>query len=122
MTIEALKDSYKVGEPGDFVVKVEGYGCDTGFPSVHIAKVSTDEPVWSRFGEIRLFPAGYSCPHEDIYQCRQIGDVEKYDDEQERGRTEGGVPIVVNIEGKYAVHVEGGLARDAVTKEFTVIN
>jgi hypothetical protein len=124
VTIEGLKGTYKVGEPIDFTIRIAGYGCDAGFPSVFIAKVPTGEPVWSRFGEIRLFPAGYPCPPENIYQVRHIGDVEKYNnDEQERLRTTGGMPIVINTEGRYAVHVEGGIAPDdPVTKEFTVIS
>jgi hypothetical protein len=115
VTIEGLKDTYKVGEPIDFTVRIEGYGCDRGFPSVTIHKESTGEVVWSRFGEIRLFPAGYSCPHEDIRHVKHIGDVERYNnDEQDRLRTQGGVPIVMSEEGRYVVDVE------SVTKEFTV--
>lgn len=122
VSIERLKDTYKVGEPIDFIVRIEGYGCDAGFPSVFITRASTGEPVWSRFGEIRPFPAGYSCPYENIYQVRHIGDIERYNnDEQERLRTTGGMPIVINTEGRYAVHVEGGIAPDdPVSKEFPV--
>jgi hypothetical protein len=116
MTIEGLKDTYKVGESIDFIVRVEGYGCDKGFPSVAIYNVSTKEMVWSRFGEFRLFPAGYSCPHEYIHNVRHVGDLEKYNnDEQERLRTKGGVPIVMNDEGRYAVDVE------STVKEFMVV-
>ena len=76
-------------------------GCDAGFPSFYVAKVSTGELIWSRFGEIRLFHAGYSCPYEDIYQVRHIGDAEKYyNDEQERARTEGDMPKITDVEGK----------------------
>ncbi len=28
ITIEGLKDTYKVGEPIDFIVRIEGHGCD----------------------------------------------------------------------------------------------
>ncbi|MGI0048105.1 MAG: hypothetical protein ACREAW_01060 [Nitrososphaera sp.] len=117
VTIEGLKDMYKVGEPIDFTVRVEGYGCDRGFPSVAIYKASAEEPVWSRLGEFRLFPAGYSCPHADIHNVRHIGDLEKYNnDEQERLRIEGGMPIVMKDEGRYVVDVE------SVVKGFTVIS
>jgi hypothetical protein len=62
-------------------------------------------------------PAGYSCPHQDIDNVRHIGDVEKYNnDEQERLRTEGGMPIVIRDEGRYVVDVE------SVVKEFAVIS
>lgn len=106
--IERLEDTYLVDEPIDFIVTVKGYGCDAGFPSVYIT-TSTDEMVWSRIGEVRLFPAGYSCPNENIYQVRHIGDFERYgNDEQERRRIQGGMPIVMNSEGKYVVHVKDG--------------
>jgi hypothetical protein len=117
VTIERLKDAYKVGEPVDFIVTLEGYGCDAGFPSVMIYKESSKEPVWSRSAEIRLFPAGYSCPHEEIHHVRHIGDVVRYNnDEQERVRTLGGMPIIINEEGRYVVDIE------SMTKEFTVIS
>jgi hypothetical protein len=117
VTIEGLKDTYKDGEPIDFTVRIEGYGCERGFPPVAIYKASAEEPVWSRFGEFRLFPAGYSRPHEDIHNVRHIGDLEKYsNDEQERLRTEGSMPIVVKDEGRYVVDVE------SIVKEFTVIS
>lgn len=116
VAIEGLKSTYGTGEPIDFVVRIEGYGCDAGFPSVGIVQSSTGETVWSRFGEIRLFPAGYSCPHGDIRQVRHIGDVERYEnDDQERLRTRGGVPITMTDEGEYFVYVDG------TTKEFTVV-
>jgi hypothetical protein len=117
LTIEGLKDMYIVGEPIDFTVRVEGYGCDRGFPSVAIYKASTEESIWSRFGEFRLLPAGYPCPHQDIVNVRHIGDVEKYNnDEQERLRIEGGMPIVVRDEGRYVVDIE------SVVQEFIVIS
>lgn len=119
VTIEGLKESHSVGEPIDFIVMVEGYGCDGGFPSVGVIDVSTGEAVWSRFGEIRLFAAGSSCPHGEIHHTKHIGDVERYNnDEQDRLRTQGSVPIVMTEEGEYAVHVYGNVP---VTKEFTVI-
>jgi hypothetical protein len=119
MTIEGLKDTYRIGEPIDFVVRIDGHGCDTGFPSVGIIKASTGETIWSRLGEIRSFPAGYSCPHEGIHHAKHIGDVERYqNDEQDRLRTQGGVPIIIAEEGKYFVHVDGSVP---TTKEFTVV-
>lgn len=123
VTIEGLKETYKVGEPVDFVVKVEGYGCDTGFPSVVITKADSQmqqqQPVWSRF-EIRHFPANVSCELVDLYKVRHIGDVTKYNnDEQERMRTMGSVPIILN-EGKYIVAVER--ITPTLTKEFSVVS
>ena len=116
LTIEGLKESYTVGESIDFIVRVEGYGCDRGFPSVTIVQDSTEQAVWSRLGEIRSFPAGYSCPYENIYHVKHIGDVERYNnDKQDRMRTQGSVPIVMTIEGKYSVQVED------LVKEFAVI-
>lgn len=118
ITIEGLKTTYRTGEPIDFIVKIEGYGCNGGFPTVMI-KNTSGEAVWSRSGEFRLFPAGYSCPLEEVYNVRHIGDLERYsNDEQERMRTKGGMPIVMNVEGEYAVEVE---ARSPAVKEFTVI-
>lgn len=117
VTIEGLKDTYKAGEPVDFIVTLEGYGCDAGFPSVMIYKESSKEQVWSRSAEIRLFPAGYSCPHEEIHHVRHIGDVVRYNnDEQERVRTQGEVPIIISKGGRYVVDIE------SVTKEFTVMS
>lgn len=124
VTIDGLRDTYRVGEPVDFLVKVEGYGCDFGFPHVSVIKVSgnASEVVWYRIGEIRLLPAGVECPLTDIYQVRHISDVQRYNNvEQERLRTSGVVPIVLE-EGSYAVHVEGGNARSgAFVKEFVVV-
>jgi len=123
VTIDGLKDTYRIGEPIDFTVSITGYGCDVGFPSVLIKKANQtqEEIVWSRIGEIRSFPPGASCPLEDIHQVRHIGDLQKYNnDDQERARTQGGVPIVINKEGRYAVQVMDGNVRDPVVKEFTV--
>lgn len=112
ITIEGLLDTYKVGEPIDFLFIVEGYGCDSGFPTVSIKRISEfenqthEEMVKSRFGEIRHFPADVSCPTTDIYQARHIGDVQKYsNDEQERQRIRGSVPIIIDIEGNYVVQI-----------------
>lgn len=121
---EGLKESYKVGEPIDFLVKLEGYGCDAGFPDVWIDKLlpfsdqTEEEIVWSRVGEMRLFPAGYSCPDAEIYQVRHIGDLQRYqNDLQERLRTSGSVPIVMDS-GKYVVRVSYG---DPEIGRFSVI-
>jgi hypothetical protein len=122
VTIDGLKETYKAGEPVDFVVKVKGYGCDMGFPTVVIMKQEnqTQIPVWSRMGEIRLSAIGSVCESTDFYKERHIGDVQKYNkDEQERLRTVGSVPIILNG-GKYAVTVEGGVVSTTVTKEFFV--
>lgn len=113
VTIEGLKDFYKVGEPIDFNVKLEGYGCPSGFPDVWIERSSPDgtqaDVVWSRIGEIRLLPAGYSCPDTEVYEVRHIGDLERYDrDQQERMRTNGSIPIIMDREGTYVVQVTYG--------------
>jgi hypothetical protein len=51
--------------------------------------------------EIRLFAIGSLCESTEFYKERHIGDVQKYNnDEQERLRTEGKVPIILN-DGKY---------------------
>lgn len=132
VTIEGLQRTYKIGEPIDFVVRVEGYGCDLGFPHVFVKRLSfssssdSDETkekiLWSRFGEIRSFPAGTSCNPTNIYQARHIGDVEKYNnDEQEQLRIQGSMPIVIDREGRYAIHVEGGNVRgEPFVQEFEV--
>jgi hypothetical protein len=68
---------------------------------------------------MKLFLASY---HEDIYQVRHIGDLERYgNNEQERQRTQGGMPIVMKSEGKYTVHLHESPVHDPVAKEFTVI-
>jgi hypothetical protein len=124
VSIEGLKESYKVGEPIDFLVILEGYGCDAGFPHVWIEKLSSfnnqtrEEIVWSRLGEMRLFPAGYSCPYAEIYQVRHIGDLQRYNNDlQERSRTSGSMPIVLDS-GKYVVRVSYG---DPELGRFSVI-
>lgn len=126
VTINGLKDAYRVGEPIDFFVTVEGHGCDAGFPHVLIKQVipsGQEKIIWSRFGEIRLFPAGYDCPLSDIYHVRHIGDVQRYqNDEQERLRTDGSMPIVFEQEGTYVVEVRGANVRgDPVQSEFDVV-
>jgi hypothetical protein len=122
--IDGLKGTYKPGEKIDFTVRVEGYGCDAGFPNVSIrmsVAEGQDRVVWSRFGEIKLLPAGVQCPSTTIYQVRYIGDVQKYNnDEQERLRTDGAVPIAMEKEGRYAVEVEGGNAGEGTSREFVV--
>lgn len=130
VTFEDLKEEYKIGQPIDFYVKVQGYGCDRGFPTVSIIKLpaldnqTQREVVWSRLGEIRLFPAGNDCPVTDFYQVRHIGDVMSYqNNEQERLRTDGGVPIIMKQEGRYVVEVDGGNVRgNPVEKEFRVVS
>lgn len=130
VTIEGLKETYMVGEPIDFFVNVQGYGCDAGFPTVAIIVMKQGsnltlggeggEPVWSRMGEIRSFPFGVSCEPADLHKVRHIGGLQKYNsDDQERIRTTGGVPIIIQNEGRYAVVVGGAGA--AVTKEFSVV-
>lgn len=126
VTISGLKDTYRAGEPVDFFVTVEGNGCDAGFPHVHIKRMmpsGQDEIVWYRFGEIRLFPSGYDCPLGDIYHVRHIGDVQGYEnDEQERLRTDGSVPIVLKQEGTYVIEVYGANVKgDPELREFRVI-
>ena len=121
VTVEGLKGEYRVGEPVEFAVRIEGYGCDAGFPSVYIATTG-DQTVWSRFGELRHFPAGVGCQPAGINQVREIGEAQKYDtSEQERWRTQGGVPIVMDREGTYVIHAEGGNARGSLAiGQFTV--
>lgn len=124
VTINGLKDAYKPGEKIDFIVIVKGFGCDAGFPSVSIRMYAVEEQgkvIWSRFGEIKLLPAGVQCPSTEIYQVRHIGDVQKYNnDDQERLRTDGTVSIVVEKEGRYVVNVEGGNAGEGTSREFVV--
>lgn len=132
VTIEGLRQTYAIGEPMDFLVRVEGYGCDWGFPHVYVKRLSfssasdsdqtIEEIVWLRVGEIRTFPAGTSCNPTNIHQARHIGDVEKYNnDVQEQLRIQGSVPIVIDREGRYAIHVEGGNVRgEPFVQEFEV--
>jgi hypothetical protein len=126
VTIEGLKERYNIGEPIDFLVRVEGFGCDMNFPRVLIKRAAhsnnqPQETVWSRLGEIRLLPAGTSCSPSEIYQVRHIGDSEKYNnDEQERLRTEGSVAITIDSEGRYAVQVQGGNLLEPFIQEFEV--
>jgi hypothetical protein len=125
VAIDGLKETYKAGEPVDFVVTVEGYGCDRGFPTVSIIKVDssnnqTQNVVWSRMGEIRLFAAGSVCESTDFYKERHIGDIQKYNsDEQERSRTDGKVPITLG-EGRYTAMVESIVP--TTTKDFSVVS
>lgn len=126
VTISGFKDTYRVGEPIDFFITVEGYGCDAGFPHVLIKREmpgGQDEVVWNRFGEIRLFPVGYDCLLGDIYHVRHIGDVQRYEnDEQERLRTDDSVPIVSEQEGTYVIEVYGANVKgDPERREFRVI-
>jgi len=132
VTIEGLQRIYAIGEPIDFLVRVEGYGCDWGFPHVYVKRLSfssasdsdqtIEEIVWLRVGEIRTFPAGTSCNPTNIHQARHIGDVEKYNnDVQEQLRIQGSMPIVTDREGRYAIHVEGGNVRgEPFVQEFEV--
>ena len=58
---------------------------------------------------MRLFPAGVSCPDTEIHEVRHIGDLERYDrDQQERMRTNGSMPIEMDREGRYAIQVASG--------------
>ena len=124
VTVEGLKGEYRVGEPVEFAVRIEGYGCDRGFPSVYIATTGdqAEVVVWSRFGELRHFPAGVDCRPAEINQVREIGEAQKYNNsEQERWRTQGGVPIVMDREGMYVIHVTDGNARGSLAiGQFTV--
>jgi len=110
VTVEGLKANYMVGEPIDFHVRLEGYGCHGGFPDVWIKPDGVEEEViWARQGEIRLMPAGVSCPNVEVYEVRHIGDMERYQrDPQERLRTIGVMPITMDREGTYIVQVAYG--------------
>jgi hypothetical protein len=125
VTFEGLKDTYAAAEPIEFYVRIEGYGCNAGFPTVWIEKElagNQTQPVWERLGELRSLPPGYSCPLEDLHQVRHIGDVQAYNNiEQEHWRIQGPMPIVLD-EGEYVVYAKGGTARDStVTGEFAVL-
>jgi hypothetical protein len=125
VTFEGLKDTYAAGEPIEFYVRIEGYGCNTGFPTVWIEKElsgNQTQLVWERLEELRSLPPGYSCPLEDLHQVQHIGDVQAYNNiEQEHLRIQGPMPIVLD-EGEYAVYAKGGTARDStVTGEFAIL-
>jgi hypothetical protein len=71
-------------------------------------------------GEIRLFAVGSVCESTDFYKERHIGDIQKYNsDEQERSRTDGKVPITLG-EGRYTAMVESIVP--TTTKDFSVVS
>jgi hypothetical protein len=131
VAVDGLKASYRVGEQIEFAVKVEGYGCDAGFPQVRITRnaapdkgIYDTQTFWYRVGEGTFVPAG--CLSEYFSMVRHIGDV---NDPNEQRYSHGNtghedLPIAMRYEGEYEIVISGGslLRGQNVVREFEVIS
>jgi hypothetical protein len=103
LTINGLKDTYKVGEEVDFIIKVTGYRRLCTFPNIAVQNTNTGQVVWYSRTAILSFCE----PAHDINEEFHPRDIDR-------------IPIILNETGTYRLGASVG--GKPLLKNFDVVN
>ena len=102
--VDGLRETYKVGEPIEFLVKIEGYGSFCGTPDITVSNVKDPSEILWHDKDQLLF-IGKPCNPGEIHVTIRVGEKDN--------------PLVIDRPGTYNVLIP--IKGKPLQQEFSVI-